>query len=220
MSSGPEIYRTPIVDSCAKNYNVLLTDGVPVNDEEAHALVPTLPQFAALTGNAACVGGNDGDCLDDIGEYLKLRDSDAVQPGIQNVTTHTIGFSINLPILADTAKKSGGEYFLANDVQNLTIALLQIVNDITDKSLAFSAPAVSVNTFNRTQNLNDIYLTMFGVKNKVHWPGNLKKYEITNRVSIDMNGDTIVTPTITDANGIDAVNPATGFFNDNARSYW
>ena len=220
VSSGPEIYRTPIVDSCAKNYNVLLTDGVPVNDEEAHALVPTLPQFAALTGNAACVGGNDGDCLDDIGEYLKLRDSDAVQPGIQNVTTHTIGFSINLPILADTAKKSGGEYFLANDVQNLTIALLQIVNDITDKSLAFSAPAVSVNTFNRTQNLNDIYLTMFGVKNKVHWPGNLKKYEITNRVSIDMNGDTIVTPTITDANGIDAVNPATGFFNDNARSYW
>ena len=219
--TGIEIYRSPIVDSCAKNYNVMLSDGQPNNNEEELTLTPTLPGYATLLGRTNCDGAGDGHCLDDIGEYLKLRDTDAVQPGTQNVTTHTIGFANNIAILEDTAIDSGGKYFLADDVQTLTVALLQIVNEITDKSLAFSAPAVSVNTFNRTQNLNDIYLTMFGVRNKVHWPGNLKKYEITNRVTTDpMTGEVTITPTITDANLIDAVNPATGFFNDNARSYW
>lgn len=217
---GPEIYRSPIVDSCAKNYNVLLSDGEPNFNNEERSLVPTLPGFATLTGNTSCVGSGEGHCLDDIGEYLRLRDTDSTQPGVQNVSTHTIGFAEDIDVLRDTAAAGGGKYFLADDVQTLTSALLQIVNEITDKSLAFSAPAVTVNTFNRTQNLNDIYLTMFGVKNKVHWPGNLKKYEITNRVTTDAAGIETVHPTITDANGIDAVNPATGFFHLSARSYW
>jgi len=226
--TGPKIYRSPIVDACAKNYNVLLSDGQPNNNEEAPTLVPTLPQFAALTGNAACTGTNDGDCLDDIGEWLKLSDSDPTQTDVQNVTTHTIGFANNIPILVETAAKSGGNYYLADDVQSLTVALLKIVNDVTDKSLAFSAPAVSVNTFNRTQNLNDIYITMFGVKNKVHWPGNLKKYDITNRVVLDAmgnpvldaDGNVVVNPSITDATGADAVDPISGFFKGNSRSFW
>ena len=65
----------------------------------------------------------------------------------------------------------------------------------------------SVNTFNRTQNLNNLYLTMFGARSSVHWPGNLKKYKLVNRV-------------ITDANGVAAVDPNTGFFYDSALSYW
>lgn len=225
---GPEVYRSPILDSCAKNYNVLLSDGEPNNNDKAPALVAKLPDFALVTGNAACVGTADGDCLDEIGLYLKLHDTDATKPEVQNVTTHTIGFGSDIDILIDTAAKSGGRYFLADDVQTLTVALLEIVNDVTDKSLAFSAPAVSVNTFNRTQNLNDIYLTMFGVKNKVHWPGNLKKYTITNRVVVDAmgdpvldaNGNEIINPTITDKNVRDAVNPASGFFLGTAQSLW
>lgn len=227
-TTGPEIYRSPILDSCAKNYNVMLSDGKPNDNEEERTLVPTLPDFAALTGSATCAWSEDGDCLDEIGLYLKLHDTDPTKPEIQNVTTHTIGFASDIPILKDTAAKSGGRYFLADDVQSLTVALLEIVNDVTDKSLAFSAPAVSVNTFNRTQNLNDIYLSMFGVKNKVHWPGNLKKYTIINRVELDAagnpvldaNGNEIINPTITDQRMNDAVNPASGFFETTAQSFW
>ncbi len=207
-SDNPEVYKSPTLDACAKNFNVLLTDGVPVNDEEAHALVPTLPDFSTLMGGAtACSGSAQGDCLDDIGEYLSLKDTDPNNPGVQSVVTHTIGFAIDLPILENTADDSGGNYFLADDVESLTLALLQIVADITERSLSFSAPAVSVNTFNRTQNLNDLYLTMFGAKPSVHWPGNLKKYKITNRV-------------ITDANDLSAVDPNTGFFFNSAQSFW
>ena len=92
-------------------------------------------------------------------------------------------------------------------MQSLTLALLEIVNDIQDRTLSFAAPAVAVNTFNRTQNLNDLYLTQFAASEKVHWPGNLKKYRIS--------GGEIV-----DRNDVPAVDPATGLFKDSAASYW
>jgi len=206
-STNPEVYEQPTWDSCTKNYNVLLTDGQPVDDDETLALAPTLPSFASALGRASCTFNAMGDCLDDITEYLSVEDVDSTTPGDQVVTTHTIGFTIDLPILREAALNSGGQYFLADNVESLTKTLLSIVANITDRSLSFSAPAVSVNTFNRTQNLNDLYLTMFGARAKAHWPGNLKKYRITDRV-------------ITDANGVAAVDPSTGFFYNTAKSYW
>ena len=207
VSSNPEIYRQPDVDACAKNYNVLLTDGEPVDDFDTPDLAPLLPDFASILGRNTCTYNSQGDCLDDITEYLSKKDTHANKQGPQNVTTYTIGFTIDLPILKDAAVHSGGQYFLADDVESLTLALLQIIANISDRSLSFSAPAVSVNTFNRTQNLNDLFLTVFGAEGKIHWPGNLKKFKIEDRV-------------ITDANGQPAVNPATGFFYDGTRSFW
>lgn len=206
-STGPEVYAQPPVDVCAKNYNVLLTDGQPVSDDDTPALAPTLPNFFETLGRSECTFTNQGDCLDDIAEYLALTDTDSTRAGIQTVTTHTIGFTINLELLAETALAGGGQYFLADDIETLTLALLQIIANINDRSLSFSAPAVSVNTFNRTRNLNDIYLTMFGARSRAHWPGNLKKYQISDS-------------TITDANNVAAVDPLTGFFFDTARSIW
>lgn len=218
-SSNPTVYQQPSLDVCAKNYNVLITDGAPNGDLDGPTLVPTLPFFSTTLGRTACNGTGEGRCLDDISEYLANTDTNTVNTGVQTVTTHTIGFTINLPILRDTALASGGQYFLADDVETLTVALLQILANINDRSLSFSAPAVSVNTFNRTQNLNDLYMTMFGARNKVHWPGNLKKYRISNVTTV-VNGTPVITPTITDMNGNAAVNPVTGFFYDTARSYW
>jgi type IV pilus assembly protein PilY1 len=220
VSSGPQIYRQPALDVCAKNYNVLITDGLPNQDADTPALAPTLPLFSTvLSGRTACNGAGEGRCLDDVSEYLANVDTDAINTGTQTVTTHTIGFSIDLPILRDTALASGGQYFLADDVETLTVALLEILANINDGSQSFSAPAVSVNTFNRTQNLNDVYMTMFGVRSRAHWPGNLKKYKITNITTV-VNGTTVITPTITDADGNSAVDPSTGFFYDTTRSYW
>jgi len=206
VSSNPEVYSQPSLDQCAKNYNVLLTDGTPTEDTGSQTKVPNLPNFSTVTGRSSCTTTGDGGCLIDVSEYLGKVDTSS-NSGTQTVTTHTIGFTVDLPLLRDTALASGGQYFLADDVETLTLALLQILANINDRSLSFSAPAVSVNTFNRTQNLNDLYLTMFGVKAKTHWPGNLKKYKIVNRV-------------ISDANDLAAVDPTTGFFFDTALSYW
>ena len=202
----PEVYEQPQTQVCAKNFTVLLTDGEPVDDAETPTLVDNLPDWFATHGYAGCTGTNMGDCLDDIAGYLQNADV-SIEAGDQNVTTHTIGFAIDLPLLRAAATLGGGDYFLADDVESLTIALLEIVNNITDRSLSFAAPAVAVNTFNRTQNLNDLYMTTFAAREKYHWPGNLKKYEIVDGEIVDRNGDP-------------AVNPNDGLFYDSAASFW
>jgi len=206
-STGPEVYQQPGWDVCSKNYNVLLTDGEPVDDLDTPGLIDGLPGYGAAVGYSGCDGAGEGLCLDDVAAYLSIEDVDPVEDGDQLVTTHTIGFTIDLPILKETALDSGGQYFLADDVETLTRTLLSIIANINDRSLSFTAPAVSVNTFNRTRNLNDIYITTFGAKARAHWPGNLKKYRIADSRIVDVVD-------------VPAVDPLTGFFLDTAKSYW
>lgn len=207
IAPNPEVYNAPTSPVCTKNYNVLLSDGQPNNDAQAQLLAPTLPDFANKLGRNTCSGSNDGDCLDDIAEYLSIPDLSAIQKGDQTVITHTIGFTQNIAILKDAAEASGGEYYLADDVENLTLALLQIFQDVSEQSLSFTAPAVAVNAFNRTQNLNDLYMSVFESKSKSHWPGNLKKYRLLDGAITDVNGDP-------------AVDITTGFFKETAKSFW
>jgi len=207
-STSPMVYEEPVNYSCAKNFTVLLTDGAPTQDVGAYDKVASLPNWTATAGTSTCVGGNvNGACLDDIAEYLSKQDINPDIPGDQTVTTHTIGFKVDLQLLRDTAEKSGGTYHLAEDVGTLTSALTEIVTSIFDKDISFTAPAVSVNAFNRTQHLNDLYISVFRATTGTHWPGNMKKYYIDSGIVRDANGDS-------------AVDPTTGFFSDASHSFW
>ncbi len=205
-SVDPEVYRQPAFDACARNFNIVLTDGVPTDDTETPDLVDNLPDWFDTVGYSGCTGTNMGDCLDDIAAYLHDADI-SNDPGTQNVITHTIGFTIDLPILQQTADRGNGTYFQASDVETLTVSLLEIVSNISSRSLSFASPAVTVNSFNRTQNLNDLYMTTFAASEKTHWPGNVKKYRIRDSIIVDRNG-------------VPAVNNQTGFFFDTAQSFW
>ena len=207
VAPNPEVYLPPQSPVCTKNYNVLLTDGEPRDDIGAQLLAPTLPNFATKLGRSSCTGVAQGDCLDDIAEYLSIPDLSIVQDGDQTVTTHTIGFTIDLPILQSAATVSGGNYYLADNVESLTLALLQIFDIANKTALSFSAPSVAVNAFNRTQNRNELYVTVFSAESKIHWPGNLKKYRIAGGQIVDVNGQP-------------AVDPLTGFFAETAQSVW
>lgn len=207
-STNPMVYDRPDMLTCSKNFNVLITDGQPTEDVGTPGVLGQLPNYsAALAGRTGCTGTGNGACLDDIGEYLANVDINPTLVGRQSVITHTIGFTIDLPILEETARVSGGQYLLADDTDSLLVALTDIVSQVNERALSFTAPAVSVNTFNRTRNLNNVYLTTFAARGNAHWPGNLKAYRI--------QGGTIV-----DALGADAVDPGTGFFFPTARSYW
>ena len=205
-STNPEVYKQPTFDVCARNYNIVLTDGEPVNDADTPGLVDNLPDWFDTVGYTGCTGTAMGDCLDDLAAYMYEADI-SNDPGVQNVITHTIGFAIDLPILEETARRGQGTYFQADNVESLTLTLLEIVNNIEDRSLSFATPAVAVNSFNRTQNLNDLYMTTFAASEKTRWPGNVKKYQIRNGIIVDKNGQP-------------AVNDLTGFFYDTAQSYW
>jgi type IV pilus assembly protein PilY1 len=224
VPGDPSQYLSPIGLSCQKNHVVLLTDGQPTYDSSASADIRALTDedgktFATLVGSTCDVEtypaglapsptAAEGACLDELAEFLQDGDLSTL-PGKQNVTTHTVGFTIDIPILEETAQRGGGKYYTATDTASLTNALTDIVTNIVKTQATFTSPSVSVNSFNRTRNLNDLYVSVFSPSATRHWPGNLKKYRF--RVS---DGQ------IVDAHDNVAVDQITGFFAGNAQSYW
>jgi type IV pilus assembly protein PilY1 len=203
---------------------VLLTDGEPTRDTAADTAIKNLNDVAGTSiQTLASMQGNQcdaetyppigfspsgGECLDELAEFMHDGDMSSL-PGQQDITTHTIGFTVDLPILSDTAARGGGQYYTADDTATLTSALTSIITSILDTQSTFVAPAVSVNSFNQTRNLDDLYFSVFRPTGTTHWPGNLKKYKLR-----------ATDATIIDALGNPAIDPSTGFFSDTSQSYW
>ncbi len=80
--------------------------------------------------------------------------------------------------LQNTASGAGGQFYEAKDTATLSTVLTSITRDILSFNTSFTAPAVSVNAFNRTQNLNDLYITVFRPSETYNWDGNIKKYKL------------------------------------------
>ncbi|MEQ1579795.1 MAG: PilC/PilY family type IV pilus protein [Steroidobacteraceae bacterium] len=216
--NGNGVFITPLgTESCAKNYNLLLTDGEPTSDIDANTVIPQLTGFVGtdLAHPTQCsnnsTGGENGRCLDDIAKYMYTHDllsSTSVQ---DTVTTYTVGFGgdvVGSTTLAATAEAGGGTAYEASDTASLTNVFETIIREIISQDTSFTAPAVSVNAFNRTQNLSDLFVTVFQPSANMHWPGNLKKYKLK------------ADGTIADSRDRPAVDTATGFFANNAQSFW
>ncbi len=214
-------YDSPAQYACQKNYIVYLTDGEPQHDSDADSKILALTdnagqRFADLVG-ASCdketypdgFHPSGGDCLDDLAAFLHKGDLSGTLPGKQNVTTYTVGFTADLPILQQTAERGGGRYYTADDTASLSQALTNIVTSILETQSTFASPAVSVNTFDQIHNGNNVYVTMFEPAGTAHWPGNLKKYSLSPTDA-----------SLVDQNGQPAVDSATGFFTDTAQSWW
>jgi type IV pilus assembly protein PilY1 len=220
-------YQTPMQYSCQKNFVVFLTDGLPTQDNQADSMITALPNEATLGGScddtskppySNLTGGwgpsqTAGRCLSALTKYMFNADLNSTLSGQQNVQTYFIGFGDD-PQLAEAfgylqaaATKGGGQAYTAGDLTSLQQALTSIVSNILQVSTTFTAPTVAVNAFNRTQTLNDLYVSVFQPSANYHWPGNVKHYLVQNDV-------------IVDANGLPAVDPATGFFKSSAQSIW
>jgi type IV pilus assembly protein PilY1 len=205
-ATNDKLYDSPMDLNCQKTYIVFLTDGLPTADQGADS------EIESLIG-AKCNDTGNGRCLDDLSRYLfttDLRD-DAEVAGIQNITSYWIGFgdiSTGAALLERTATLGGGKFYGAADTPQLVTALSKTFEAINRDSTSFTAPTVAVNAFNRTQNLNDLYVSVFTPNSQYRWEGNVKKYRITS--------DGL----IVDANGVRAVDTSTGFFELNAQSFW
>lgn len=205
-SLSSNLYRSPITEPCGKNFIILLTDGEPVGDNGADSRITALPGFDDVVG-PDCDGSGEGRCLDDVAAYLAGKDLNDSLPGVQNVITHTIGFDVNFPLLVSTAAQGNGEYHLADDTASLSTALSGIVLSIFDSAGTFAAPAVPVNAFNLSQNLSDVYISVFKPTDRARWLGNLKKYRLTGGVLVGQNGQPVI-------------DPVTGLFDRDAVSFW
>jgi type IV pilus assembly protein PilY1 len=223
-----ERYLSPIKFQCQKNFNILLTDGLPTKDSDADDRIEgqtdvASRSFATLTGNAECDGSGTGKCLDDMAAYLAKADlvdlSTNGNPDTktQSVLTYAIGFGDDVPegsqFLEDVADRGGtgstateNDAFNAQDLEGLVETLRKIVTQINEGGSTFVTPSVSVNSFNRNQTLNDLYVSVFAPSQTEHWPGNLKKYRLVNNQIVD-----------------DADQPAVGadgFFKAESQSVW
>jgi type IV pilus assembly protein PilY1 len=206
---------SPIEYECQPNSVVLLTDGEPTQDTNHE------DDFENVLGDGACKGSN---CLDEIAGYM--WQNDMIPPGSdpddefrgnQRISTYTVGFKTDQTLLEDAASKGNGTYFQANDAEALKGAFDDFFTDVLARSTTFAAPGIAVNTFDRLNHLDSLYFAVFQPDSVPLWNGNLKRYRL-GVVTDDVTGDKEAV--ILDADGNEAVDPATGFFSDVARSWW
>jgi hypothetical protein len=172
------------------------------------------------------------DCSDDL--VFSMRNGGFVdgQLGAQ-VFTYTVGFDVtaattaeNTPSKAPTdllkmlARAGGGKYYATDcdgcDPEQAAKDLAELFRDIVDEvvisNASFTSPAVSVNAFNRTQNLNELYMSVFRPSTTARWNGNVKKYTLAPGGDIlgrDISGNEVL-----------AVNPLKGVFLPGVASLW
>jgi type IV pilus assembly protein PilY1 len=214
--------------TCAQNFNVLLTDGFSTTDDKTWNLISWYGKTKTFTdedGDDWCgdpVQGASGTKIfaDDVARWL--RNSGVTITGRTSgvtVTTHTIGFGLENPLLQDIADDSAstmdpndnirGVHITAYNEQQLVDAFRKI-GILTAASNSFVAPVVSVDTANRTQSGDEMFMAFFKPSSFSYWSGNLKKYGIANigglwRV-VDRNGTTATEDT--------------GEFKSTAQSFW
>jgi type IV pilus assembly protein PilY1 len=219
-SIASKTYDSPADYSCRKNFVVFLTDGLPNEASAADGAIQALPNFASLAG--ACdtttfAGQNGGKCTGALAQYMYNTDLRPDISKVQNVTSYFIGFggdflsggapTAAFQYLDKAATRGGGKAYTADSLSGLTDAFNQILAEVIKTNTTFTAPAVAVNAFNRTQTLDDLYVSVFSPRLEYHWPGNVKKYKFIGGQVVDSLGNP-------------AVDSGTGYFKDGTQSYW
>ncbi len=139
----------PIQYPCQRSFVVCVTDGYPTKDRNIPSYIGDYdhdgldPGTCASIGCATCGAGDD--CthyLDDVALYLRTNDLRPDLEGMQAASTYMVGFGIDAPLLAETAREGGGFYTTASNAEQLQAALENIVRDIVNRISSGSAVAV------------------------------------------------------------------------------
>ncbi len=198
-------YNSPMAQSCQKNHIVYLTDGEPYSDSGRDSKIRNLTGTNCSHTSGTTLSSQT--CFDDMAGWLNDTDHSSLT-GNQEITLHTIGFDIEMDLLAVAAQKGGGNVYNASDASELKSAFNQIILNILSTDSSFTAPAVTVNAYNNLQHRDELYYAVFKPVSNPRWPGNVKRYRITSDAKIK------------DVNDNDAIDGVTGFFRDNAQSFW
>lgn len=199
-------YNSPMTHECQKNHIIYLTDGEPYSDSGRDSQISTLTGNSCSHSDGATQASNT--CFDEYAEWLKNTDHDSVLDDTQDITLHAVGFDIELDLLKTAAQKGGGKLYNATNATELKAAFNQIILSILNTENTFAAPAVTVNAYNNLQHRDTLYYAIFRPEITPRWPGNVKRYRVTSDAVIKDQDDN------------DAIDPNTGFFDDDARSFW
>lgn len=242
-------YESPVNASCQPNHIIVFSDGMPTDDADANDEIQglvsdlTLPDRSAVTCTAefadehgnfigtdqACTDrlskscSGDGNCMNELAYYLSSQDlfDDASSfAGTQSIKTHAIqGFltdatekrNTNFFLKSISETYGGGTFQQGETEAEIRAALRSIFNNISASNNSFTAPAVSVNAFNSLELGRELYYSVFEPSGNSSWKGNLKQYQMG-----ELNNDFA----IVDADNKQAVDPETGYFAEDSRSFW
>jgi type IV pilus assembly protein PilY1 len=209
-------YISPITEECQTNHVVIFSDGAPYYDtsinSKVRSLLTELPSADFPNDDdfsSSCTG--DGGCAEELAYYLYNADNSDDFSGRQPIYVHTIGGFVagsTQERLDDMASYGGGVAGSGSDSDSLRLALVKVFENISKTSGTFAAPAVAVNAYNSLEHLDQLYYSVFSPSTAADWTGNIKRYRL------DSSGDII------DVDGDLAIDSSTGYFSDNARSYW
>ncbi|MBX8617228.1 pilus assembly protein [Pseudomonas cichorii] len=198
-TGSPRTFTSPIQYRCQKNYGVVLTDGLPTHDKtfptnDVDDFDPAwLPNWDRVNNDGPNINPeNEGDTLylDDIAKFaydIDMR-KDSTSPGgdltgrswdnagfpRQNLSTYTIGFTLDNQMLIDAADDNHGhaKYFQANDSAGLNTALNLALTDIYAKAGSGGGGVSSSSTL---QAGTQFYQTLY---DPTDWHGTVRAYNL------------------------------------------
>jgi type IV pilus assembly protein PilY1 len=222
-------------------------DGGSSSPKAALAAAPgvTAAQLAAITIPSGSYGtsafscgsytmGNhtDGSGLyaDEWARYMYQTDIYGGFDGNQSITTYTVGLlgpqcKADYPaLMTSMAKYGGGKYFATSDYNEISTAILKILNEIQAVNSVFSAASLPVSVNAQGTYLNQIFLGMFrpDASANPRWVGNLKQYQFILEYPDPTNPDpNKATLKLGDSLGNPAISASgTGFITPTAVSFW
>lgn len=210
-------YLSPLSGAeCSKLFTVNFTFGAPTNDGDSDAYIKAnrsaggmgltnLPSGAKTRFEAILSWLNQIDLAD--GQHGTPDLS-----GTQKVISYFLTDSAN-PDRDSLASKggTGAAIVLSGDVDELVEQIREIFTEILSISTTFVAASIPVNVFNRSEMLDNVYVSLFQPLTTARWPGNIKKLKL----STNLNGDLIVV----DANNQEAI-AVDGRISYSALTYW
>lgn len=235
---------------CSANYLYVLTDGVPDNASQANnqaAAVftgaPNVGTTAACESNTVPLSGGNNQinfaCMMGVAKAMATANTSLGKeirtntvlfgPQVDMSATTTEIYKTRADLAAVAESYGSGRFYEANSGDALMRSLLDTLSALIDVSGTITAPGVAVNQFNRLTHLDQLYYAVFDPQTEQsRWLGNVKRYrlEFVDTPVTITNTDGTTTTTIRqtaeirDMNNRNAVNTNTGFFKQDAQSYW
>lgn len=214
-------YQSTVTEenSCARNFIIYIANNA---NNSGSAGLPAYQASVANVGPTQIpLTGGESNWIDEWTKFLYSRGAlvEGESDNTRSVVTYVLDAynkQQNIPYsktLQNAAKVGGGRYFQVGNQAAIKAALIQIMAEIKGINSTFASASLPVNTTNRSQDKNQVFIPMFrpDPDAKPAWMGNLKQYKLI------LMGDQVE---LGDVAGNPAVSSITGFPTDCATSFW
>ena len=192
-------------NQCESNHVIVMTDGDPTRDSDYNSV-------RNITG-----GGCNGsyDCQADLAKWL-YNDGEDIAGSRKSIKTWQVALGVgenssqasNMKNVAEAGLGDpDAEVRFADNADELAAEFKEILDLVDKDSRTLSSPGVAVNQMNRFAYLDELYYAVFTPNKNSNWEGNLKRYRLKD-------GD------IVGASGVNVIDPETGYFKKDSRSFW